>query len=47
MEIDSQHVINDLLEQVKQLSFQLSVARCTITQLEAQLAEDDESSKKA
>jgi hypothetical protein len=37
MDIDAQAVINDLLEQNKQLTFQVAVARVTITQLQAQL----------
>jgi hypothetical protein len=36
MEIDIQAVINDLLEQNKQLTLQLAVARATISQLQAQ-----------
>lgn len=38
MELDVQAVINDLLEQNKQLSLQLAIARVSITQLENQLA---------
>ena len=38
MELDVQAIINDLLEQNKQLSLQLAVARVTISQLENQLA---------
>jgi len=37
MEIDVQAVINDLLEQNKQLTLQLAVARVSINQLQAQL----------
>ena len=36
MDIDAQAVINDLLEQIKQLTLQVAVARATITQLQAQ-----------
>jgi hypothetical protein len=36
MDIDVQAVINDLLEQNKQLTLQLAVARATISQLQAQ-----------
>jgi hypothetical protein len=36
MDIDAQAVINDLLEQIKQLALQVAVARATITQLQAQ-----------
>jgi hypothetical protein len=37
MDIDVQAVINDLLEQNKQLTLQLAVARVSINQLQAQL----------
>jgi hypothetical protein len=36
MDIDAQTIVNDLLEQIKQLTFQLAVARATITQLQSQ-----------
>ena len=36
MELDAQAVINELLEQNKQLSMQLAVARATINQLKGQ-----------
>ena len=52
MEIDSQRVINDLLEQNKQLSYQLAIARGVIAQMQEALAlvdakNEDKSSKKA
>jgi hypothetical protein len=37
MDIDVQAVINDLLEQNKQLTLQLAVARVSINQLQSQL----------
>ncbi len=39
MEINTQVVIDDLLEQNKQLTLQLSVARAAISQLQAQIQE--------
>jgi hypothetical protein len=41
MDIDVQAVINDLLEQNKQLALQLAVARVSINQLQAQLQTQD------
>lgn len=38
MDLDVQTVINDLLEQNKQLTLQLAIARTTVSQLQAQLA---------
>lgn len=37
MQIDSQKVIDDLLEQNKQMTLQLSVARAMIAQLQEQI----------
>lgn len=52
MEIDSQRVIDDLLEQNKQMTLQLAIARGVIAQLQEIIAGlqpqvEDESSKKA
>lgn len=38
MQLDSEQVINDILEQNKQLTLQLSLARVMISQLQEQLA---------
>lgn len=43
MDIDVQSIINDLLEQNKQLTLQLAVARATINQLQAQNTPQTES----
>lgn len=45
MEIDSDRVITDLLEQNKQMMFQLSVARSLIAQLQEELAKLKEDKK--
>lgn len=42
MDLDVQAIINDLLEQNKQLTLQLAVARATINQLQAQKAPQTE-----
>lgn len=39
MELDGQAVMNELLDQNKQLSMQLAVARVSITQLQAQISQ--------
>lgn len=52
MEIDSQRVIDDLLEQNKQMTLQLAIARGVIAQLQETIAAlqpqgEDKGSKKA
>lgn len=42
MDINAEMVVNDLLEQIKQLTFQVAVARATITQLQGQNLEQTE-----
>lgn len=37
MELDTQQVINELLEQNKQLTLQISLARVMISQLQAEI----------
>jgi hypothetical protein len=45
MDIDAQTIVNDLLEQIKQLTFQLAVARATITQLQSQSQSQSQTEK--
>lgn len=51
MEVDSQRVIEDLLDQNKQMALQLAVARGIIAQLQESLAayqsEENKNAKKA
>lgn len=43
MQIDTQRVIDDLLEQNKQMTLQLSVARAMISQLQEELENSKQS----